>query len=113
MDIIYYAVRLAKNGPRCGLKVLYGVPNDPVTGEPLDRSPRWQCWLNDESVEPWSVIMELDGVTQQPVINGELIDEAEYKYLCDVSQWASAHAPDSPEANPRRPIDLAAMKPIF
>lgn len=113
MTPLYYAVRLVKNAPRVGVCLEYGIPNDPVTHEPLDRSPRWQCWINGESVSGDTVILEMDGVTKMPIVNGEKITHQEYAYLLDVARWAAAHAPDSPEANPRKPIDLNTAPTIF
>jgi DNA polymerase-1 len=34
------------------------------------------------------------------------IEEAEYRHMLDTARWATAHAPNEPEANPDRPVDL-------
>lgn len=44
---------------------------------------------------------------------GEDIDEAEYRFLIDDRAHARQHRPDSPEANPRQPIDFDTMAPPF
>lgn len=99
----FYRVKLVKNGPWCSARLWYGVPADPLTGEPLDRSPRWQalragneCALND--LWPWC--------------HGNEIDKAEYNYLLSVEKWA-VNAPDAPEHDPRKAIDLNKLQPIF
>lgn len=42
----FYRCQLVKDGPYVGVKIWFGPPNDPVTGEPLDRSPRFQADVN-------------------------------------------------------------------
>lgn len=106
----FYAVKLTRGGPRCPCKAWYGVPDDPVTGEPLDRAARWQCVINGEFVDPLKTIMLVGDVGY---VKGEPIDEAEYRHLLNVREWAETHAPDAPEANPREKIDLNKQKPIF
>lgn len=105
-----YAARLAAKGPRVGVKVWYGVPLDPDTSEPLDRAARWQVTVSGEFIDPLQMLMLVGNVAY---IKGEEILPEEYKYLCDVAAWATAHAPDAPEASPRQAIDLNAAKPIF
>lgn len=110
---VYYAIRLAKGAPRCGAKVWRGPIIDPVTNEPLDRGDRWQAEINGTSVEPYSVVIEFDGVTGAPIVKGEVIDYTEYKYLCDVAAWAAQPGVDAPEREPRKAIDLNRIAPIF
>ena len=45
--------------------------------------------------------------------SGEAIDEAEYRYLMDDREHARRHRPDSPEANPERPVDFDTLPPPF
>ena len=45
--------------------------------------------------------------------SGEAIDEAEYLYLMADRAHACRHRPDSPEANPRQPIDFDTLPPPF
>lgn len=108
-----YACRLVKDGPRCGVKVWLGPIMDPLTGEELDRGERWQAEINGQSVEPHTVIIEIDGQSGLPVVKGERIDEAEYAHLIAVSDWARLPGVDAPESNPRAPIDLGKIRPIF
>jgi hypothetical protein len=41
------------------------------------------------------------------------ITEAEYWFLVEDHAWARANAPELPEADPQRPVDLGKMKPLF
>ena len=43
--------------------------------------------------------------------SGEEIDEAEYLYRMAVFEHDRRHRPDSPEANPRKPIDFNTLPP--
>jgi hypothetical protein len=111
--VAYYAVRLVKNGPRVPLKIACISAQDPETGEDLDRSPVWRAWRNGDEVDIFHAIIDFDGLTMLPVVKGETIDEREYEHLLRLKQWAEKHAPDAPEANPRRPIDLGRMPSLF
>lgn len=93
----YYRGRLRSGAVRVGIRVWFGPPLDPVTGEEMDRSWRWQAQANGEYVD-------LDHVW--PVCAGEPISEAEYRALVARSEWAKQHAPDSSYADPRRKRDL-------
>lgn len=104
-----YAITLVKGGPRCALKVWHDAPADPVTGELLDRAPRWQALLHGEEVDPFAVIIEIDTVTGQAIVKGEEIDQAEYDHLLAVRKWALEHNTDAPEASPREKINLNKM----
>ncbi len=109
----YYAVRLVRGGVRVGVKVWRGPIMDPVTHEALDRGDRWQVEVNGEQVEPFSIIIELDGVSGEPVIKGERISITEYDYIKSVAAWAKTPGVDAPESEPRKAIDLNALPPIF
>lgn len=69
----------------------------------------------------------IDGVAQEPNHTdpalaegvfriwhyGERISDSEHAFLLERARWARIHAPDSPEANPERPINLGALPPAF
>lgn len=93
----YYRHRMVKGGHPVGVEIFHGPPFDPVTGEELDRSHRWQARVNGQ-------LVELD--TVWPRCGGEPITEAEYRYLTDLAAWARENAPASPQANPRQRVDL-------
>jgi hypothetical protein len=100
----FYRRRLVKGGPWVPVLIAYGAPLDPVTGEELDRSPRWQAWSGGREIDVWNL---------WPDCSGEPITKAEYTHLRDVGEWAERHAPRSPEANPTRAISLNQMPTIF
>lgn len=100
----FYRRRLVKNGPWVAVLIVHGRPRDPVTGEELDRSPRWQAWLDGKEVDVFQV---------WPECSGAPIDKAEYLHLRNVSDWAREHAPYAPEAQPRQSINHNKLPPIF
>lgn len=107
--ITHCAVQLAKDGPFCPVKTWYGQPLDPVTNEPLDRSPRWNVLLNGEFIDPDRLLIIIgNGLATDDIvtIKGKLITEDEYLHLLEIRAWAMAHSPASPEANPRKAVDL-------
>jgi len=93
----YYRIRLRSGAAFAGVYIWHGLPLDPVTGEELDRSLRWNALLNDEYVD-------LERVW--PRCADEPISADEYKHFCRVQTWAREKAPDSAFADPRRKIDL-------
>jgi hypothetical protein len=46
-------------------------------------------------------------------IRGSDIDAREYVWRLGLREWAIVHAPAQPEANPRKPVDLAALPSLF
>lgn len=44
---------------------------------------------------------------------GHVITASEHDYLLERARWAAIHAPDSPEANPERPIHVGSLPPTF
>lgn len=44
---------------------------------------------------------------------GHAIDASEHAFLVARARWARIHAPDSPEANPKRPIRVGSLPPAF
>lgn len=98
----FYRFRQRSGAIVVGVRIAYGPPADPVTGEILDRSHRWQAFVNDRYVE-----ME----TVWPKCAEEPCDEAEYRRLCGLQDWATAHAPAL--ANPLRRIDPNSSPTLF
>ena len=107
----WYAVTQTKGGIRVPLKVWFAYPTDPVTGETLTERPAlWRAIRDSEETPIEHVMLEMqDG---QPLIVGEEIDEDEYEFLTQRNAHKRQYEPDSPEANPRKPINLNAMPPI-
>lgn len=100
----YYQMRLRSGAVRVGVRIWFGPPLDPVTGEEMDRSHRWQAHVNGS-------YFDLERVW--PKCAAEPIDETEYRYLGAIQAVAQQRAPDSPHANPMRRINpLTAPTPF-
>ena len=90
----FYQMPLRSGGAICGFHIWFGQPLDPVTGDPLDRSLRWQAHCNGEYIE-------IDQVW--PLRRDALaITEFAYNRHCQKSAWAKEHAPQSALADPRK-----------
>lgn len=87
----FYKRRMVRGGPWVGVKLWYGPPADPITGEPLDRSPRWQALVNGIDAEPYDAWVSACG---------HPITEAEYSTLTGVEE-------------PHQPLDWKRGKPVF
>lgn len=99
-----YQMRLVSGGVFVAIRIWNGAPLDPVTGEELDRSPRWQAQANGEPIP-------IDRVW--PKCADAPIDLGEFEYLTARQSWAAKNAPDSVFANPKRRIDpLTAPTPF-
>lgn len=108
----FYRIKLVKDGPPVGLKYWYGQPLDPVTGEILDRSPRWIAEVNGKpadlaEIAPWVV----EGLGSE--VKGEEISADEYLYLTALHDYAINHDATAPEANIRTPVDRRKLAPIL
>lgn len=93
----WYRTKLRSGGVYVGVRVWHGAPLDPVTGEEMDRSHRWQAHVNGSYIDLARV---WPGCADEP------ISEADYRHYCRVQQWGEQHAPDSALADPTRRIDL-------
>ncbi|MGE4321964.1 MAG: hypothetical protein AB7E60_02920 [Sphingobium sp.] len=100
----YYRFRMRSGGALCGVRIWHGAPLDPVTGEELDRSHRWQAQVNGDAIS-------LERVW--PKCAADPIPADEYRHLCTVQSWARDHAPDSPFADPRRKADPITSPILF
>lgn len=102
----FYRVKLARGAVWSPVKFWFGPPADPVTGEPLDRSPRWQALVRDQ-------LWDGDPIELWTWCAGQPIGENEYEYLCAIHRHASVHDPTQPEAAPREAVNHLTMKPLF
>lgn len=93
----HYRMALVRGGHPVGICIWHGPPHDPVTGELLDRSHRWQATANGAPID-------LERVW--PRCAHEPIGQAEHDHLVRLQRWGERHAPDGPQANPTRRIDL-------
>jgi hypothetical protein len=100
----WYRFRLRSGGIRGAVRIWHGPPHDPVTGEELDRSWRWQAEYLGEPI---------DFDRCWPTCASEPITEIDYNRLCLRADWARNHAPDSAYADPSRKHDaLSAQSPL-
>lgn len=100
----YYRTKLRGGGVLVGIRLWHGAPVDPVTGEELDRSWRWQAEANGEP-------LDFDRVW--PGCAGDPITEQQYRGYVAQQRWAQQHAPDSSFADPRKRHDpLTALLPF-
>lgn len=107
----YWRAKLVKDGPWIGVKTWEGPPL--VDGEELDRSPRWQVLVRNETSgrallfgEPCPI--ECDGVLLR---NLERITEADYQYLVDHAAHSTKWKPHEPDASPHKAIDWNSIPP--
>lgn len=100
----FYRMRLRSGGVPVGIRIWYGPPHDPVTGEELDRSHRWQAHCNGEPID-------LDRVW--PNCGGTPITEIDYNRHCQKQGWAREHVPTDALADPRRKADHLSTPMMF
>jgi hypothetical protein len=96
----FYRFRLRSDGVFVGIRIWYGPPHDPDTGEVMDRSLRWQAECNDRPIDIARV---------WPYCAGQPIDRAEYRKLAGLQSWATEHMPQSPLARPTLSADPLKM----
>lgn len=100
----FFHFKLGGGSVAGGVRIWFGPPHDPVTGEELDRSWRWQAHFNGEPVD-------FDRVW--PSCTGQPIAETDYNRLCARAEWARQHAPDSAFAERGRRYDpLDSRQPL-
>lgn len=109
-QVRYYQARLVRDGPFVGVKTFFSGPV--IDGEELDRGPRWQCLIGNETTARAILTgdympVEVDGVHLR---NIERVEEHEYRFLVAETGWSVIHAPDRPQANPHKPVDFNTLK---
>ena len=99
-----YRLRLRRGAMHSAIRLWYGPPHDPDTGEVMDRSWRWQATAHGRPID-------FDRVW--PVCEADPIDQAEYDYLLELEDWGRKHDPNGPHANRHKPVDpLTAPLPF-
>lgn len=102
------------------VRIWYGPPEDPDTGEALDRSPRWQVEVfGIDASDPdapallWGrEITSLDEIW--PAAAKLPIDRAEYLYRVERAEWAEQHDRADPFGSKYGRIDpLTISMPSF
>lgn len=100
----FFRGRLRSGAVTGGIRIWHGPPHDPVTGEEMDRSWRWQAEFDGDPVE-------FDDVW--PACSGSPISERDYRELCARRRWARENAQNSAFANPKRRYDpLSNHEPL-
>ncbi|CDO37621.1 hypothetical protein [Novosphingobium sp. KN65.2] len=92
----FYRIRLRSGAVKAAIRIWFGPPHDPVTGEILDRSYRWQATANGEPVD-------FDRVW--PACAKDVLTKQEYDHLIGRHKWAREHAPKSAYADNSRKYD--------
>jgi len=98
----YFLIRLVRDGPPCGLRIWFGPPLDPESGQPLDRSPGWWAQINGGRMRPAAWFW--------PECARVPITRDEHDRLCALARTLD---PRSPFYDPPRPIDPLASPPPF
>lgn len=100
----FFRMKLRGGGVLVGIRIWHGAPRDPVTGDEMDRSWRWQAECNGEPIDFERV---------WPQCAGDPITEAEYRAYSQRQRWAREKAPKSAYADPGRRLDLlSASNPL-
>lgn len=100
----YYKRKLIRGGVWVAVRIwLEDGDRDAETGE-LMSDQVLRCEVNGE---------RRDAFAEWSYAAGNPVTEAEYRYLLAMAAHAVKHAPDHPAADPRTPIDLHRLKPLF
>lgn len=101
----WFRMRIGAGTVAIGIHVFNGPPRDPITGEELDRSWRWQAIADDGELLEWDRIW--------PACAKHPITETEFKTRQGRRVWAEQAAPDSAYADRRRKYDpLSSSTPL-
>ena len=96
--------------PAVPVRIWFGPPLDPETGEEMDRSWRWQMLAAGRPVV--ALEEDRDGPFDPvwadvwPQVSHDPIPPSEYEFLIATIRHAESYDPDSPFAKPFRKIDL-------
>lgn len=97
----YYLIRLDRSRRvSIPVRIWFGAPCDPETGEELDRAPRWQIkigfqLLDDQPLNIGGVrINELIDVW--PTCARNPIDEIDWRFRLERAEWATDHDDSDP-----------------
>ena len=89
-----YITRMRSGAALCALRIWYGAPLDPVTGEELDRSHGWNARLNEHE--------NVDIERVWPGCAADRASLAKYDAIVLRAKWAREHAAGTALANPYR-----------
>lgn len=107
----YFVTRLVRGGPEVPARIWRPCACTVNGGDDqqchdwrdtCDRYPHLQGEIDGTYADLWRVWT-----------GGRRTTESHWRYMTDVARWAETHAPQDPTANPKQPIDLGAMPPVF
>lgn len=97
-----YRVRLVKGGPPVAVRLWFGAPVDPLTGEEMDRAPKWFATVNGQEI--------VDAFRFWPGCAREPISQAAFDHIVERSRTMD---PTDPFFDPKKPVDRSTAKPPF
>lgn len=109
----YYKTKLVKGGPFVPARIFRNCcctvnGGDDNIGHPwrmsCDRFPQLRAEVDGQARDPFQI---WSWVAKHP------ITEAEFRYMTDMRDWAEENAPALPEADPRTPVDIDSIPPMF
>ena len=103
----YYALKLVKGGPEVAACIF----RVPATG-PEHALYAWHAMADDEQLGITHEDPQLADGVQQVWLFGRRVSQQEYDFMLARARHAKLHDPQSPWANPRKPLDLKSIPPI-
>lgn len=94
----FYRMRLSQGTIAVAIRLWFGPPHDPVTGEEMDRSWRWQAQTHDGELLPLEMVW--------PQCAKSPISEANFVERQNQHQWAQRSAPESAYADRRQKFNI-------
>jgi hypothetical protein len=98
----FYRTRLVKDGPPVALRIWFGNPRDPSTGDEMDRAPQWFATMNGTQV--------VEAARFWPGCAADPISFGDYLHICRRSATLD---PADPYFDPTKPIDKSIAPPPF
>lgn len=86
-------------------------PDEPDNA--MDRSPFFAAFVAGQPVSVWSLQQETHTFGERIYRTEQVIGRAEYEYRLADLRWAQEHAPDEPQAQPHKTLDLMQAKLPF
>lgn len=108
----YWTAQLVKAGVDVGVMTFFDGPM--VDGEILDRAPRWQALVRNETTARLilmgdNVPIEVDGILLRRI---RPTTKTNYEYLIEHAAYSAAHAPMNPDAAPQEAVDFMKLTPF-
>ena len=92
----FFKMRLAKGAPEVAALIFIACPLDPFYGFPMDRPRHIEAMINGKP-------SDVDRVWLSKSVR---ITQAEYEYLIADRAWAKEYAPETPEAEPNKALNI-------